>query len=378
MLILTGCTKPAVEAAPPGAETATAPTETSGSAPDSETEPGGWGTADGDGLAVPTDRAFSLYRADGTLYAEHELAKLVPSFCSTSDCFLEGGSQDGDLYLHTWVYGNLTFEGGVIGFGSDGAPTFTTTGHAFPHDVVRDPNEGSIIVCEALRGIRWIAGDGSSNVALRWLDDAHPDWPTNTPNSLDLVTYEGRTLILVSYKGSPLFGVRTGALALWDITDLDAITLVWRFPDDGYLDTPHGAALRPYEGGWILVYAHTRGGDLGGTVGVAVTDRPDAPPAYVADLVPSGGPYEFLRGVEPVDGGALIVTDAGEEYAHVQADGSVMIVGAPDLSPAGVSGAVDGSQRFVEVVATPLIRDLATPFEARASTLPPKVTAPSP
>ncbi|MEO0606561.1 MAG: hypothetical protein AAF211_34355, partial [Myxococcota bacterium] len=168
--------------------------------------------------------------------------------------------------------------GGVARIAPDGTLDFRIDGFVFPHDILRDPADDSLLVVETGAGaLHWIDGDGRSGASLRAItraDDRFPD----EPNGAERVIHQGRTYVVLSHRSDE------GRITLWDITDPEEARFVWRFPASGGLGLPHAPILRNVDDTWWLVWAHTRGtADETGTVGLATTPEPTEPPTYVAD-----------------------------------------------------------------------------------------------
>jgi hypothetical protein len=323
---------------------------------------------DADHYLIQTDQdAITLLDESFTVVASYLLESAIGGACGAG-CFAEGGSTDGDLILGSYVTSAWSFTGGVFAMDHDGVVQFSLEGFGFPHDVVRDPADGTLIVGEAFGDVTWIAGDGSSATTLRSIDGSTPGMAGTTVNSLDLIEFDGQTWLLVC--------TRSGVLTMWDISVPGSPDLAWRYPASGGLDTPHGAVLREFDGQFYLVYAHTFGGSsrFEGTVGVAVMAHPADPPDYLADLrVPSGLPeFGFLRGVELSTDGVLYLTDAGTEYPDAGDLGKLLTATLPvGLTPSGETGAVGAPQSYVDLVDLAEQRvGLGTPFEARISPIP--------
>jgi hypothetical protein len=215
------------------------------------------------------------------------------------------------------------------------------------------------------------------------------------PNNVELHEHDGRTYLLVTYKGSDRAvsgNSELGRIMLWDVSDPAAPAQVWAYPPAGYLAASHGGVIRTVYGQEVLLYAHAYGasGDLDapddGSVGLALMSW-DAPPTYLGDLVlPSTdpSPLGFVRAVDvldpgPTDGGAtgtdratLLVTDSGCENQEGECNRPVGILEValdPLPEPPGVTGAFSGDhadQRMIEVrEATDPYRDsLKFPFQA--------------
>lgn len=222
-------------------------------------------------------------------------------------------------------------------------------------------------------------GEPAEVVAVLGLD--HPDWlDWRNLNHIQLLEEDARTLLLTTFKSSWVDNHTEdqGGLALWDVSDLDAIERVWVYPEDGYLAAVHhGMVQTTADGQTLLVYAHSLGASedaetgLLGSVGLARYNG-TTPPTYLADGVYDQLPYHlplgFVREVEiPHPYNWLLITDSGCE--NKQADcsfpGRVLAVSLPELEPAGTTGAL-GDQRFIDLA--PLQgayeKTLVYPYEA--------------
>lgn len=313
-------------------------------------------------LVVPHHRGLTLLRADGSAAWEEDWDGLVGE-CPL--CGGEGASADGDGLLVALTTNGLFAGGAVARIGSSGTLDWRLDGFVFPHDAVRDPADGAVVVDEAtVDRITWVPGDGSSPDPVRALDDHDATWPGDTPNGLDRVDDGDRTWLVVSHRGDG--SADSGQITTWDVTDPDAPTLAWTFPPAGGLGLPHGAVLRRYDGRWWLVWAHSAGQPDGSTVGLAVTDDPAVAPRYVADLVPAApvGPFVFLRGVELTDDGWLWLTDSGEQTASSLVPGRIVSAPMPALEPTGAGGAVGEDQVLVPLDGAEVVADgFEVPFE---------------
>ncbi len=280
------------------------------------------------------------------------------------DCTGEGAAPDGDGLLYCWAEG--FFDGGIARIDGFGATEWRIDGLAFPHGAIRDPFDDTVAAPEAgANAVNWYAGDGSSDTAVRRLNDADMGWTQDLPNGIEKVEHEGHVYIAVSNRGGGFGGI-PGKVSFWDITDPAAPTLLWKFPSTGDLDTPHGAIIRFYEGQWWLLWAHSYGAPGGGSVGLAVSDDIEVLPAYVADLVPEApvGPFDFIRGVEITSDGWLWLTDSGPSEGLGGDNGRIIKAPMPEgLVPTGASGAADEDQVFVELIdATVMTEGVANPF----------------
>ncbi len=318
-------------------------------------------------LVVPDQRGLTLAALDGTVPFQRTWTELVGD-CRA--CGGEGASADGDGLLVSFTTG-----GGEGGGLPDGAIARLTAGaeldfrvgrFGFPHDVIRDPADGTLMVVETHGSrVTWIDGTGASADPVRTLGRETEGFGS-LPNGADLVVHGGRTFLMLTHRsgvGPP--GAAAGGITLWDISEVGAPSLVWTFPPDGGLDIPHAPIFRVVEDRWWLLWAHTGGAGGGqGTVGLAVTDDPTVRPVYVADLEPRDdvAPFVFLRGVELTADGRLLLTDSGS----VRGPGAGRVVEAQwptGLAPAEVSGR-RGDQVFVDLgPARVLLDDLAGPFE---------------
>ncbi|MEQ1508504.1 MAG: hypothetical protein ABMB14_40105, partial [Myxococcota bacterium] len=143
-------------------------------------------------LVIPTADGLTLLASDGTAVFDRSWTELVGD-CSA--CGGEGATADADGLLVAFTTGgglpggNI---GGIARLDAAAALDFRVDGLTFPHDAVRDPADQTLIVSEATGGqLRWIAGDGSSADEIRALDNGDPDWPSDTPNGMELVPYGG-------------------------------------------------------------------------------------------------------------------------------------------------------------------------------------------
>ncbi len=310
-------------------------------------------------LVVPDGRGIAFLDLDGGLVSAAPWVELVGP-CGT--CGAEGASPDGDGLLVSFTTGGGGGGGGqplggVARVGLDGRLGFRLDGFGFPHDVIRDPADGSVIVVEtSANRLVWLAGDGSSDQPVRTLSSDDSELPP-TPNGAERIDHDGRTYLVISHRP------QTGRITLWDITEPGAPTFLWRFPSSGGIDVPHAPILRERGGHWWLIWAHTEGlGRLQGTVGIARTSDLTQAPAYVADLQPDDnvGPLTFLRGVELAPDDRLFLTDSGRGRGD---QGRVIEARWPDLAPSGLSGAA-GDRRFVDLGPASVIRDeLVMPYE---------------
>lgn len=337
-----------------------------------------------DGTSVVDGAPLAFDAAHGLLVPDHDgLTVLGPDGAPTwsrawtllvgecGGCGGEGSSADGDGLLVSFTTGSPT--GGAIARLSPFATLdFRLDGFAFPHDAVRDPADGSILVPEVDRTrIRWIAGDGSSALPIRTLGGLDEGWPGTSPNGADRLDVDGRSLLLLSHRAVGAQITPLGAVTLWDITAVGAPVRLWAYPSDGGgLDTPHGPVFRRWNGQWWLLYAHTNGATDGGSVGLAVTDDPTHLPSYVADLVPSDtdgiGPFTFLRGVELASDGTLYLTDSGRLTGTTPTGRVIRAPFPEDLAPTGASGVAGDDQVFAPLDGAALLTDgLLAPFEGR-------------
>lgn len=314
-----------------------------------------------DALVVPDGDGVVFLDLDGTVLAAPTWTVLAGS---CDDCGGEGASPDGAGLLLSFTTGGggmgVNRPGAIARVNADGTPDFRVDGFGFPHDVVRDPADDSLmVIATSSNEVVWIPGDGSTNEPLRVLDNSDPEFP-NTPNGAERFDFGGRTYLLITHRP------QQGRVTFWDITTPGAPEFVWRFPATGRIAVPHCPILRQVDNEWWLIYAHTNGSATGqGSVGLAVTSDPLVAPTYVADLEPGddAAPFTFLRGVELLEDGRLIVTDSGRSTPGAENSGRVFVSTFPDLSPTG-EGGNRGDQRFEPLgPATLLLDGLAAPFE---------------
>jgi len=315
-----------------------------------------------DTLVVPEDDGITFLTPSGRVVLQAPWNGLVGP-CPV--CGGEGASPDGDGLLVSFTTSGTSGirPGAIARLRGSGELDFRVDGFRFPHDVVRDPADGTlIVVATSSNALYWIAGDGSSDAPLRSLTSDHPDFPS-TPNGAELLQHDGRTYLLLSHRP-----IVQGRITMWDITTPGEPMFQWRFPAEGALGVPHGPILREVDGRHWLLWAHTEGaiGDTG-SVGLAVTDHPATAPTYVADLVPDEpiAPFRFLRGVELLEGARLILTDSGSQ-GFGPGRGRIVEAGLPDL-PTPATGEIGrlGDQIFRPLGEAEILLDpVPAPFEA--------------
>ncbi len=322
-------------------------------------------------LVVPDGDGLTFLAADGTTTWERTWTEAVGD---CDDCGGEGASDDGDGLLLSFTTKGATSGGAVARLDAAGELVWRVDGFQFPHDAERDPADGTVLVPEVGGSeVTWIAGDGSSVDPVRQLDHENPAWEGDLPNGAERFDHEGRSYLLLSHRGLPIPTRAGGFVTCWDLTVPGEPTLVWRYPEEGALHTPHGAVVRWFDGHRWLVYAHTEATLDTGTVGLAWLDDPTLAPEYVADLVPTGptAPFEFLRGVELTTDGNLWLTDSGTgNGVSLVRDGRVLRATMPQgLSPGGASGSVPDLVS-VSFAPEPFADDLVNPFEGWLWTAP--------
>ncbi len=326
---------------------------------------------DGHALVVPSGTGLLFLDGDGAPLAAWSWPERVESCTS---CFAEGASWDGTHWLATWaqVTGLGEVTGGVVTLDAGGTTVAETLPFNFPHDVFRDPRDGGLVVAETFSSrVTWTP-EGGDGTPYRTIDRGTEGWEAGVPNGMQFLQWDGRDLLLLTLRGDNY--ADGGRVLLWDITERDAPRVVWAFPAEGQLNTPHGARLLCHDGGWLLLVAHTLAmGRDGGTVLVARADAPTSPPAYLADLAPppDEAPLAFARSAV-LDGPDLIVTDSGLETLNTAGPpGRILRVPLPDLEPSGATGDALTGQEVVEVPGwQPLREDLLLPFEAWIGPLP--------
>lgn len=190
------------------------------------------------------------------------------------------------------------------------------------------------------------------------------------PNGSQVWEEDGRTLLLVTYKGSST--KNQGRIVLWDITDTP--TRKWQYPENGYLAAVHNGLYRSTPKGEFLFYAHSYGssstedGGTTGSAGIARYNGPDLPPTYLGEL--TAEEFGFLREVEPFEDQLLITDSACEnEGATCDRQAGIYQVPFPDLDETGKGGGFSGDhtdQVFVETPITSSLTpgDLKYPYEA--------------
>lgn len=309
-------------------------------------------------LVLPGANGVSMLdMADDKLLHHLAWAQVLPD-CDR--CGSEGASPDGDGLLVAFT--NRPHDG-IVRIHADGTLDFRVDGFAFPHDVIRDPADGSLLVVESFADrVAWIAGDGSSSEPLRALDTSTEGFVA-VPNGAERFEHEGRTYLLLSHLGTRMTEHdASGRITLWDITTPGSPALRWSFPEKGGLAVPHGPILRQVDGTWWLLWAHTLGRNGTGTVGMAATADPLQRPTYVVDLAPGEdvGPFRFLRGVERGPAGNLWLVDSGGAPDAGRLVEAAWPVG---LTPTGATGAA-GDQVYEDLgLATVRRSKLPSPFE---------------
>ena len=288
-----------------------------------------------------------------------------------------------------WNFDTLTFATGPLSTTCTGPSSEAACGFRMPHAMVAAADPSERIVADTLNSrVVWARPPttGSIGEGVRVMDGTTPDWGEALfPNNVELHVHDGRTYLLVTYKGSveSVSGnIRAGRILLWDVTDPDAPHRVWAYPEVGYLAASHGGVIRTLYGQEVLIYAHAFGasddldhGDRG-SVGIARMAW-DAPPTYVGDLLmgSSGPTLGFVRAVDVLDPGPtggpsgdsmaeLVVTDSGCENQDGECGFPVGVIdaavtGLPE--PPGLSGAwsADHSQQqWLE------LGEATDPFEA--------------
>ncbi len=316
-------------------------------------------------LVVPQATGLQLLAGDGSVVFSRAWEALVGD---CAGCGGEGASADGDGLLVSFTTARgQGLPGAIARLDADAEPTLRIDGLDFPHDVVRDPADDTLLVLQTTQdAITWFPGDGRSDQPVRVLDAAHPDWIGASPNGAEHLVWEDRSLLLVSHRGIVAGNQSvSGAITLWDLTTPGAPTRLWRFPEPGALAVPHGPVIRALGDQLWLLWAHTEGDSGWGSVGVARLDDPTQPPTYVADLRRPAdlAPLSFLRGIELTPDGWLLLTDSGDPLA---ATGRLIRARLPDgLAPSGATGdARSGDQVWSTLSDTEIVTGgLANPFE---------------
>lgn len=263
-------------------------------------------------------------------------------------CLGQGASADGDGLL-------VSFAGadGVARLDGSGALDWRVDGFDFPHDVVRDPTDGSVMVIETFADrVAWIAPEGTDPTPLRTLDLSHPEFVA-APNGAELLQDGDRTYLLLSHLGRRELADETpGRITLWALSS-GAPRHVWSFPENGSLAAPHGPVMHRRDGEWWLLWAHTLGGPATGTLGIARTPGLEHVPRDARDLLPPSelAPFAFLRSVSVRADGGLWIVDSGSGVAA----GRLLAAPWPTVPKAPF-----GSLDQVEV----LLSELPSPFEA--------------
>lgn len=341
--------------------------------------------ATGTHLITSQGPGLILTELDGTPVQTWTWADLAGEPLCAEDCDPQEVEvdEDGLVTAYASFSAGSDFPGGVVRLRPEGDTLVVDwhhTGLSFPHDLARDPGTGLYVVADtSAHRLVWLDPDTGDQVSE--LDGAHPDWDDfYLPNGLDLVRHQGRTYVLMSSRGSSdSLLAMDGRLVLWDVTDPDSPERVWIFPSDGTLSMPHGPLLRPHDGGWMLVYAHTQSVELDGlsalgSLGLGWTDTLTTRPTYLGDgLLPEAlGPMAYHRGVELAVDGTLYLAESIDLFRGGQ--GRLTTASLPTLSPAGLSGAWDADHSqlawFTLDDAVVLDGDLDNLFQVRLFTPP--------
>ncbi len=325
-------------------------------------------------LVVETGTArIAWHDESAALMGEQCLSELWPEDCVGNDCKLFGGILPGSESLITYTRKDAdsgrTF-GGVARFTAGRPPTLVETievpAMRMPHDVVAF--EGGLAVADTGNSrVLFLDASGelvgTLDASVAGFDDCA--WV----NHLQLVD-EG---LLTTCKGVGTEGgsADEGFIALWDVSDLDDISRHWRWPESGFVASPHDGHVT----GDLLLYAHSRGGGplTGepqlGSVGFARWSG-TSPPTYLGDAKTDD--LGFLRSVELTPDGTLWVNDNGCQIGgeHCEQYPAVIEAALPVLEETGLTGAwtEDHSQQLyldLEVRDSDFIEDLHEAFEIR-------------
>ena len=203
-----------------------------GTSPTADTSSGPAPT-DPDRLVVPSGTGLALVYPGGAL-ADHFAWPDLVGECDS--CAGEGASADGDALLVAIATG-AGLSDGIARVFPDGTLDFRVDGFRFPHDVIRDPADGTLMVVETFADrVVWIDGSGSSREALREIGVPSTPEMVAQPNGAELVNTGERRYLLLSHVGEVTAPLRpAGKITLWDITSPGALAHVWSYPPDGAL-----------------------------------------------------------------------------------------------------------------------------------------------
>jgi hypothetical protein len=227
--------------------------------------------------------------------------------------------------------------------------------------------DGRLLVADTSNSrILWLLPPEAGTTAIvdNILSTNHPEWSLERyPNQVQPLSFNGREYLLLTHKGSiddDENPTNWGSIVLWDITDPERFTKVWRYPETGYLSAVHQGLVQDTPNGSLLIYAHSYGAatedsrEQDGSIGFAQFRGID-PPIYLADGISAESPFGFTREVEWNQAlSQLIVTDSGCENSQVncQRAAQILAINLPPLTEAGSSGAfsVDHeNQRFIQL-----------------------------
>ena len=245
------------------------------------------------------------------------------------------------------------FEGMVFDDGSDladmcveGSTDDSQCRSRLPHSMAVMADGISYVLADTLNNrVLMIQPEGSSGTptVVGSINDDQDGWGEALwPNGIDVLTWNDRELLLVTYKGGlgdDAASFNAGRIMMWDVTDRANIAHLWTFPEDGYIASPHGGTIQQSDDGdWLLVYAHSRGvsqsweggdeegDDALGSIGLAVFGSLDAVPEYRGELVVSEDPpLGFVRSATII-GDAMLINDSGCETIAIECSNDAHLV----------------------------------------------------
>ncbi len=248
--------------------------------------------------------------------------------------------------------------------------------------LVADTRNHRVLELDITAGDRCAAVEGIQDL------DTVPDWTLYlNPNDVEAWSEGDRHHALVSFKGSDPNGDEQGAagrgkLMYWSWEQQQPVDRSWVFPpvdteEPSFLNAPHNVDMFEADDGTrLLMLAHSSGAseswhgeaDQGTERGsVLLASCCEEPPEYLADVVPADEELGFLRDVDHLGGGRLVLTDSGcLEPDGCTQEASILELSFAELEQAsalvgpggdGRWSAEHGSQHFLDATIEPWLLD---------------------
>lgn len=245
---------------------------------------------------------------------------LVPSGVCSLGCQASSITEDSDGILVAWARdgqkGNGV-DGGILRLKvtrTDIQTDWSIEGYSFPHGAVWS-EEGWVVVADTFQHrVVWMDPE-QAGLEQFVFDQSNEQWgEIYGISGMQLISTGGRSYLLLSniHKNNEDGLVEEGGLGLWDVSDPADITVLWRYPESGYLRNPHGARLVKSSEGWLLTYAHSNALNDSGTVAFATSGEIETQPMYSGEFSadPGVGTLIFPKSVEMTSDGELIILDS--------------------------------------------------------------------